>query len=385
VTLAALTLVLFLLNRFGPQPGEGFRPVEFVIALLFPTVGALIVSRQPRNLVGWIFCANGISQALSIFTGEYAHYTFYTHPGPLPLGDLVSWLATWAWMPGFGLITFMLVLFPNGRLPSPRWRWLVWLNGAATAFTLLLAAGYTWQFQGLQLIEMNESPQGIGNGAIVDQLLATGFLVLVGSTIVASFAPFLRFRRAIGVQRQQLKWFAYAAAIGAVERLVNILYLDTSASPVPDSVVYMLDAIVVALILLAIGIAVLRYRLYDIDMLINRTLVYGALSGILAVLYVGSVVLLQEVFGALRGEQASEMVVVVSTLVIATVFTPLRQRIQAFIDRRFYRRKYDAARTLAAFSATIRDKTDLNMLTDDLLLVIAQTMQPTHLWLWLQE
>jgi hypothetical protein len=283
------------------------------------------------------------------------------------------------------LITFVILLFPDGRLPSPRWRWLAWLNGAATVLTLLLAASYTWQFRGLRLVEMNESPEGIGDGAIFDELLAVGFLLMVGSTIVASLTPLLRLRRALGVERQQLKWFAYAGAVGAVERLANVLYLDTSASPVPDYVVYVLDAIVITLVLIAVGIAILRYRLYDIDVLINRTLVYGALTGILALLYVSSVVLLQEVFGTLRGERESGLVTVASTLAIATAFHPLRQRIQAFIDRHFYRRKYDAAKTLAAFSAKMRDEVDLATLTDDLLAVVEETMQPAQVSLWLRE
>jgi len=205
-----------------------------------------------------------------------------------------------------------------------------------------------------------------------------------GLYVAIAFAVFMRLRRAVGVERQQLKWFAYAVAIFAIGTTLNVITLAIDA---PRWFAWAANAIFTAAgttIPISIGIAILRYRLYDIDILINRTLVYGSLTATLVALYFGGIVVLQRIFVALTGEK-STLAVVASTLLIAALFNPLRRHFQSFIDRSFYRRKYDAAKTLEGFSMKLRDETDLNALSDDLVGVVRETMQPAHVSLWLRS
>jgi hypothetical protein len=196
----------------------------------------------------------------------------------------------------------------------------------------------------------------------------------------AVISLFVRFRRSRGDERQQIKWFASAAALS----LVWIIVFGQSTRGLPEAIVALSSLLVIPSVPIATGIAILRYRLYDIDLIINRTLVYGSLTVMLALLYFGGVSGIQALFGALTGqEEQPQLAIVVSTLIIAALFNPLRRRIQAFIDRRFYRRKYDARKTLEAFSAKLRDETDLDALSDDLVGVVRETMQPTHVSVWL--
>jgi hypothetical protein len=215
----------------------------------------------------------------------------------------------------------------------------------------------------------------------LDSSPAIDAAVWLGIIFVAVASLIVRFRNSRGEERQQIKWLALAAAFIPIWFLVN--FPIEAAAPVPF---FVMDALVVfALIPLATGIAILRYRLYDIDLLINRTIVYGALTAMLALVYFGGVATTQAMFRALTGqEQQPQLAIVVSTLVIAALFNPLRRRIQTFIDQRFYRRKYDAAKALEAFSAQLRNETDLNALSDNLVGVVAETMQPAHVSLWLR-
>ena len=202
--------------------------------------------------------------------------------------------------------------------------------------------------------------------------------------VAIALSVFLRLRRAVEVERQQLKWFAYAAAIFAVSTLLNVSTLAVDAPLWVERAELAIFSVAGTTVPIAIGIAILRYRLYDIDLIINRTLVYGSLTAMLILVYVGGVVSLQYAFRALTG-QGSQLAIVASTLAIAALFNPLRGRIQAFVDRRFYRRKYDAAKTLEAFSAKLRDETDLEALNDDLAGVVAETRPPAHVSVWLRS
>jgi hypothetical protein len=274
-----------------------------------------------------------------------------------------------------------LLLFPTGRLPSRRWRWLAWLIGGFVLVGVVLAAFSSGAYFGA--LGPIRNPLGIeGFTDVYKAVLYTLAPVLY---VAIALAVFMRLRRAVGVERQQLKWFAYAVAILAI---AVTPYVITVAIEAPGWFEWAANAIVTAAgttIPISIGIAILRYRLYDIDILINRTLVYGSLTLMLALVYFGGVTATQVVFRALTGqEEQPQLTIVVSTLVIAALFTPLRRGIQSFIDRRFYRRKYDARKTLEAFSAKLRDETDLEALNDDLVGVVRETMQPAHASLWLR-
>jgi hypothetical protein len=364
----------------------------FLLVFVVPSalVGAVVASRQPRNPVGWFFVVSAICWAVNEATGRYAVYGLVIEPGSLPLARLMAWPSTWMWLPAIALIILFLPLyFPDGRLLSPHWRPVLWL-------ALLFSVGFGVVFGALYPGELDELSPGVAgdvSGVVnplgiealrsldrvkqIDIILAVLLIVLVLCS-VASLV--VRFRRSSGEERQQMKWLTYAAAAYfATLVLLMSLPADSAWYRAVDS----LSTLVLAGLPVAVGIAVLRYRLYDIDILINRTLVYGSLTATLVVLYFGGIVVLQRMFVFLTGQQ-STLAVVASTLLIAALFTPLRRRIQGFIDRRFYRRKYDARKTLEAFSAKLRDETDLEALNNDLVGVVRETMQPAHVSVWLR-
>jgi len=332
-------------------------------------VGGLVASRRPGNPVGWFFVVSAASLALQALTSEYAQYGLITDPGSVPAARALAWPQTWLWVPGIVLLLIFLPLyFPNGRLLSRHWRWVVWL---AVVLCVLAAVNTALLKKEADVNTSIANPLAIEVPASAFSLFETmleGLLTAVA--VVSAMSLVVRFLRSRGVERQQMKWLAYAAALMPV--LIILGYL----TPFVDLV----TELVFAVIPVAVSVAVLRYRLYDIDVIINRTLVYGSLTALLALVYFGGVAMTQTVFGALTTgrEDLPQLAIVVSTLVIAALFNPLRRRIQAFIDRRFYRRKYDAAKTLEAFSATLRDETDLERLGEDLVGVVTETMQPSH-------
>jgi hypothetical protein len=380
--LAAACLIFSLLN--GRTLGEMVltdSPTTVALATLivsFSVVGALIASHRPENPIGWIFLAEGFFYGLLSAGDEYAIYALLTNPGALPLGAEASWLGQWIWAPGLGLIlVFLPLLFPDGHPPSPRWLPVGWLGGLSIGLTVVSSTILLWPERGPALLTGDESPSHVLQ-VLVD-FIAVPMLFVAGLGAVISL--FFRFRRARGDERQQIKWFASAAAL----TLIWIIVFGQSAlRGLPGAIVALSFLLVLPSIPIATGIAILRYRLYDIDVLINRTLVYGSLTMMLALIYFGGVATTRAIFGALTGqEQQPQLAVVVSTLAIAALFMPLRRRIQSFIDRRFYRRKYDARKTLEAFSAKLRDETDLDRLGVDLVGVVKETMQPSQISLWL--
>jgi hypothetical protein len=300
------------------------------------------------------------------FSGEYAVYALQAHPDSLPGGGALLWLQSWLWMLFMGLMVFLLLLFPTGRLPSSRWRPFAWLSVAVISVAVTLTA-----------ISPDVSPDA--PPTLIQQLVVALALVAAASVVVGR-------RGARGVERQQIKWLLYAGLIAFVGIILKVAVFSTLVEGAWGLWVGTLLVVVGGLGgPIAIGVAILRYRLYEIDLLINRTLVYGSLSAALVVVYFGGVAITQAIFHALTGqEQQPQLAIVVSTLAIAALFNPLRRRIQAFIDRRFYRRKYDATKTLEAFSAKLRDETDLDALSDDLVGVVRETMQPAHISLWLR-
>jgi hypothetical protein len=383
VVLAAASLILALLN--GRTLGEIFSACCPSIAAFltwmvsFSVVGALIASHRPENPIGWIFLAEGFSYGLLSAGDEYAVYALLTNPGALPLGAEASWLGQWIWAPGLGLsLVFLPLLFPDGHPPSHRWRPVGWLGGLSIGLIVVSSMIVLWPGRGPALVTGDEMPSHVSHVAyVLVDFIALPMLFVAGLGAVISL--FVRFRRARGDERQQIKWFVSAAAL----TLVWITVFGQSTRGLPEAIVALSFLLVIPSIPLATGIAILRYRLYDIDRIINRTLVYGALTATLVALYFGGIVVLQRVFVLLTGQQ-STLAVVASTLLIAALFTPLRRRIQGFIDRRFYRRKYDARKTLEAFSTKLKNETDLEALNNDLVGVVRETMQPSHVSLWLR-
>jgi hypothetical protein len=388
LALAAASLILALLNGqtlgwifIGGGPSLANLAI---IAVSFSVVGALIASHRPGNLIGWVFCAAAFFYGLLIAGEEYAIYALLTNPGALPLGAELSWLTAWIWAPGLGLIlVFLPLLFPTGRPPSRRWWSVGWLGGLSIGLICVLTSIVLWPERGPALVQPGSFPEFEGwRSAVIEGLVSLALqMMMYLAGLGAVISLLVRFRWAGGDERQQIKWFASAAALTLV--WIVVFELSTPHSGVPKAIFALSGLLVLPSIPIATGIAILRYRLYDIDRIINRTLVYGSLTVTLVALYFGGIVLLQRFFIVLTGEK-STLAVVASTLLIATLFTPLRRRIQSFIDRRFYRRKYDAAKTLGAFSAKLRDETDLGALSDDLVGVVRESMQPAHVSLWLR-
>jgi hypothetical protein len=387
VALAVASLILALLNGrtlgeilIGPGIGT-----FAILTVSFSVVGALIASHRPENSIGWIFLAVGFFYGLLSAGDEYAIYALLTNPGSLPLGAAASWLGQWVWAPGLGLVlVFLPLLFPDGHPPSYRWRPVAWLGGLSIGLAVVSSMILLWPERGPALVTGDESPSHV-----VDVILLFALPLMLLAGLGAVISLLVRFRRARGDERQQIKWFASAAALTFVWILVSEVFeeLISIEGGVPEAILAFTSAsasLVIPSIPIATGIAILRYRLYDIDILINRTLVYGSLTAMLVSLYFVGIVVLQRVFVLLTGEQ-STLAVVASTLSIAALFNPLRRRIQSFIDRRFYRRKYDAAKTLEAFSATLRSETDLDRLGEHLAGVVGETMRPAHVSLWLRS
>ena len=361
-----------------------------VPSLAFPVVGALIASKRPENPIGWICLIVGLFWmlfGLEEGIGAYASVRFAQVRPPLTIEALNQGI----WALPVGLLgVYMILLFPDGKLPSRRWRPLAWFSGALIALicvTFSLSPGPLGELPGYSNpLGQEWLSQFVDVGEFVVLLLP---LCILASALSLIF----RYRRSGDEAREQIKWLAFAACfVGATYLgglLARILFAPESlkaGGPVPSwvSLIDSLGTLIYASVPIAIGFALLKYRLYDIEIIINRALVYGPLTATLALIYVGGVVSLQYVFRALTGE-TSQLAIVASTFTIAALFVPLRRRVQAFIDRRFYRNKYDAAKTLEEFGARLRDKTDLETLGGDLVEVVQETMRPEHASLWLQE
>jgi len=363
----------------------------FVALLSFPLTGTLLAARRPRNPIGWLFLTVGIAFFGSITAEEYAVRALVTEPGSLPGGPLAGWLASWVWMLSLGPLPLAVLLFPDGRPPGPRWRlalagMVVWMAGLFLIEALVPARFLSDRLEDVAnpfaieaLAPLREPIRGIRD------VWGTGLVIFL---FVAIIGLGVRLRRARGLERLQLRSFAYAVALIATISVGGVLLSVASALSGVDLTAaedVLWIALIASLSGLPIGaaIAILRYRLYDIDVLINRTLVYGSVSALLIAIYAGAVLLLQT---SLRPfTSGSELAVAGSTLAVVALFQPLRRRVQGFVDRRFYRSRYDAARTLDAFGARLRNEVELDSVRADLLGVIRETVRPAHASLWLRE
>jgi hypothetical protein len=385
---------LYVLTRSAQVPsslGTRLTLIDLLVGvpfLAFPLVGALIASRRPHNPIGWLCLAVGLLFMLLGVTDFYSRYGV-ARLGSVPFPVAIYSLSEWLWVPAVGLMgTYLLLLFPNGRLPSRRWRPLAWLSGVVI---VLLSAAIFLDPGPLPGLEGVRNPFGLEEHPWVEDAFIILFPLLTVCILASALSLVLRYRRSRGEERQQIKWIAFAASLLAFLFLVglggSLLAAGTTggAEPLWLKLLQNTAALSYVGVPVAVGFAVLRYRLYEIDILINRTLVYGSLTAMLALVYFGGVAATEAIFRTLTGqEEQPQLAIVVSTLVIAALFNPLRRRIQTFIDRRFYRSKYDARKTLEAFSAKLRDETDLDALRDDLIGVVRETMQPAHVSLWLR-
>jgi hypothetical protein len=311
-------------------------------------------------------------------SGEYAIYALLAQPDTLAAGEALAWFTSWVWILFIGCTVLSLLLFPDGRLPGSRWTWLAWLT------VLLTLVGALWVAFSPGVIDSLGSirnPLGIEGLPRANEPVQTIMFALLFVAVASSL--FVRMRRARGIERQQIKWPAYTAVLAATGSVLTYTFAEATGARWLEWTGFVILMAGLVSFPISVGIAIVRYRLYEIDLIINRTLVYGPLTVTLVALYFAVIVVLQRVFVITTGQQ-STLAVVASTLLIAALFTPLRRRIQGFIDRRFYRSKYDARKTLEAFSASLRNETDLDALGDDLVGVVRETMQPAHISLWLR-
>jgi hypothetical protein len=351
------------------------------LAVEFAFIAALIISRQQRNTIGWLLMVPAALPAMNFMSGLIIEQ-FPTAPAEptVPLLLAVYFVGA-SWLLLIFPILFIMLLFPDGRPPSPRWRWVLRAGLGMVAFF------YIWSlfWPTFTLTELDDwtivNPIGF-QSADTPFLETAWFVALIALTLLCAAAPFLRYRRAAGVVREQIKWLFYACGLFALIYAPGVVLVGNETL-LADAWIVSLPLAIMA-IPAAIAVAILRYRLYDIDVIIRKTLLYGALTGLLALVYFGSVVLLQGLFEAITG-QSSPIVIVISTLLIAALFAPLRRRLQRAIDRRFFRQKYDAQRVLAQFAETARDEVELETLTAELLRVTRETVQPENVTIWLKE
>lgn len=390
-------LALALLNRGARIGGDpwGFPGSSLVFALTFTNVGLLVALRQPRNPIGWTLLACGVISAIQELATQYATYGLVTAPGSLPAPAVAGWLLSWIFVIPVGLTAVAVpLLFPDGRLSS---RGDVVVLALLVPAALALIAGFAFIQGPLENMPAAVNPFGIVTRETAGRAVGAGFIAILLVTALAVRSQVRRFRSSAGVERQQVKWFAYAAALLGVALLGQTVFAVPVAISGADTTAYaistplwmvakLLEFVLIAalaFIPVSVGIAITRFGLYEIDVLIKRTLVYGVLSALLAVTYVSLVVLLQAILRPLTG--GSEIAVAASTLGTVAVVQPFRRRVQEAVDRRFFRSRYDAARTLDAFSSRLRDEVDLDALRGDLLAVLGDTVRPSHAALWLRQ
>ena len=378
LAISAIILIVLNLNTAGVDVW-GFRGFQTYWGTIAAIIGLIISLKQGENPVGWLLLLCGLAANIQAVTEEYAIYTFVTNVGALPFPLFVAGLTNIFWVPGFLIfIHIVFLFFPNGRLPSPRWRPLL-IFAIAWMLLLMFTNGFLLDGVNVSLNQPVNNIFRISGIAFIEPdrwlLISLSIVMIIALVVVASL--FFRYWDADGKTRHQIKWLfltsfvsPFASVVGTAEHWG--IFGD------------ILLALMVATLPISIGISIVRHQLFDIDVIIRRTLIYSILTGCLAAVYFVTIALIQSTITAVGG-QPSAIVIVISTLLIAALFTPLRQRIQAFIDRRFYRSSYDAQAMLAQFAENARDEVEMEKLTAVLLNVVQETMQPETASIWLKK
>jgi hypothetical protein len=378
--MSVLAMIFLWLTYSAAGPQELVSSALYIFhGIVIAAVALPICLRQRRNPVGWILLLGSFSVALQSMSQYYAAFSWLRYGGRLPETMLVTWLAQWFWAPPYTCFMLLLLLFPTGKLLSRRWRWV---GVTAVAYTVLLmivaavSSPMAIELPGTNLSSPN--PVGLWELPADRWGFLFGFfsLPLLLLIVVSATSIALRWRQADGVERQQIKVVVYAVIVIVIV-LIGSTFVELDWYHAVVDVAFLL-------LPLAVALAILRYRLYDIDVVIRKTLVYSVVTGLLALVYFSSVILLQQLFTMLIGRQPTAAIVP-STLLIAALFTPLRRRVQRIIDRRFFRQRYDAQQVLASFGAAVRNETDPDRLTAVLVRVVQETMQPVHLSVWVKQ
>ena len=379
LVMEVVSLVIMAMNGSTVGLRElGFNGVGgIVLGATYPVVGWILASRRPENPIGWIFLVIGVSQAGTAMLEQYAVYGLETRPGTVPLADIASWVGAWSWVPGFVLLLVMILVFPDGSLPSRRWRPVLWLAAIAGVMVLVPNAIASWGYRGVELLGSSEPDTS--NAPVIGALIlvsAVGNVLLIPVAVASLAGLAVRFRRSSVVERQQIKWFAAAAAV-EVSLLVSTAFV---------SLTYPLDVlaafVVIPLVPIAVGVAVLRYRLYEIDRLISRTIGWAIVTGLLVAVFAGLVVALQALLAPVTNENT--LAVAASTLVAFALFQPLRRRVQRAVDRRFDRARYDGQQTVDAFAERLRNEVDLASLLGDLSGTTGSAVTPVSIAIWIR-
>jgi len=374
--ITAVVIGAAMIRAGREAPFSIFSVGALVLGATYGIVGWIIASRRPENSIGWVFLAIGLSEAIDVFAGVYSIYGLAVAPGSLPFAAELSWVAVWAWAPGFTLlVTLSVLLFPDGRLPSPRWRPVLWASLAVMALLCVPIAIVAWPYRGEALLFTSAPPTG-GAVAVALGIRFIGILVTPFVALASIAGMVVRFRRSGPTERQQLKWFTYAAVL-------EIGFLVASGFVTMTPLLGVIASILILPLLpVAAAVAILRYRLYDIDRIVSRTIAYAAVTGLLIAAYAGIILLLQGPLDRVTG--GDTVAVALSTLAVFALFQPIRQRVQRVVDRRFDRARYDADRTATKFSARLRDEIDLASLTRDVDTTIRDAVAPRSLGIWLR-
>lgn len=374
VALATGALVWLALSWGAPLPDAwGFRGYAIVHAIGFTAVGAIVALRRPANAIGWLLLGAGFVAALGAFALEYGIYAIVGRAVALPGGVFGAWLGSWTWvLYVVGGLEFVVLLFPDGRLLSTRWRPVGW---ATILLVLVTSAFMAFKPGPLQAAAYTDNPFTPISSLLADTLGVIAVASMLPVAGGATWSLVLRFHRSTGIERAQIKWLAFSA--------VPLVGAGFASAVLPDKLGQVLAVFLQLSVPVAVGIAVLRYRLYDIDVLINRALVYGTTTAAIGVAFFAGIVVLQAILRPLTS--GSELAVAASTLVCFALFQPLRRRVQSAVDRRFYRSRYDASRTLDAFTSRLASEVDLDAVGAELADAVAATVRPAHVSLWLRK
>ena len=374
-----LAATAWLLTQTGMSASTLSAP-DLAMALTYPAVGAVLVARRPGNRIGQLLLVAGVSAATQTFTSVYGWYAIHVRPHAVPGGVWALWVSNWAWVPAFtSLALFLVLLYPTGHVASARWRLLAWLNAGLVVALLLIAALHPGPLTGDSPTEP-ANPVGVAFLSGADDLVFVLFLAALASMLAGVVGLVLRFRHAPPVERAQLKWFAFSAGVAAMALLAEGVSAERFSEAFGADVLDVIAGIAIAGLALAVGIAIMRYRLYDIDRLISRTVSYAVITALLLAVYVTAVTL-----GSRLAPGGSSIAVAASTLAVAALFHPLRRSVQLRVDRQFNRARYDAERTVDSFTRRLRGETNLDAVSADLLGVVRSTMQPAHASLWLAD